>query len=449
MYGSIWQYQAWAGPVGAEPAVEVVRQPESVEPFLELLPDEILGSFDSPLADAEITGRPWATEPFLEELPVVESGEFVRPVDVSDEYAAWHQSESVGLPPQTDPLDEQWFSFVARDEEPFSLSWYAPETAFDYTTAEAFDGSVAPFAESGAPPVFDFAWFAPQDYLLEIPPEVDGWFDRPLDVSDEYSAWHQSESVGLGLPPDEILGWFDRSLDVVDGYAPWHQSESVGLPPEPTPLDEQWLSFVARDEGPQSLSWLTFEEFVHDVPAVPLDGAVWTFPPPPPDIGELEWYAPEEFVHEAPAMPFDGTVCVFTTPVVTEIGWFVHVDPLAYPPDAIDELWFITGESLNPAYGSVQGKLWRYLTNQWGSVYKFRLSASMLATSGVVYAQLYDLTAAAAVSSTQIHTTSATITEVLSGTFTPVNNHLYGVRFGKIGADAGEGYGADVIGRAY
>jgi hypothetical protein len=77
-----------------------------------------------------------------------------------------------------------------------------------------------------------------------------------------------------------------------------------------------------------------------------------------------------------------------------------------------------------------------------GSVY---FEVYMRATSGTVYADLYDETGSAQVSGSQIATTSSTFTLRRTVALTLNIDSTYRPRFGVIGTDTGEGLGAVVL----
>ncbi len=69
------------------------------------------------------------------------------------------------------------------------------------------------------------------------------------------------------------------------------------------------------------------------------------------------------------------------------------------------------------------------LNSNWATGQKFALESSIYTASapGVVYAALWDMTANAIVSASQISTSSATATLLRSGSFTLTAGHVYGV----------------------
>jgi len=69
-----------------------------------------------------------------------------------------------------------------------------------------------------------------------------------------------------------------------------------------------------------------------------------------------------------------------------------------------------------------------------------------LATAGTVYAHLYDLDDAAAVADSEQSTAETTLQTKRSDALTLADGHVYRLRLGKFGADAGEGWGAKVLG---
>lgn len=73
------------------------------------------------------------------------------------------------------------------------------------------------------------------------------------------------------------------------------------------------------------------------------------------------------------------------------------------------------------------------------------LEVCMRQTTGTVYARLYDVTAAAAVSGSQVSTASGTFVLVESDELDLVDGHEYRAQFGKVSGDAGELYSARLI----
>ena len=329
MYGSMFQYQARAEPVG----IPTPTRPWASEPLLELLPFLLLGSFDCPHAEpaAETFTLPAVHAPFIEEAPSEILGWFDRPLDDSSRYASWSQPESVQLPALPDPLQEQWLAFVQRDEGPAGIPWLDTHPALEEIPAEALGSFSAPFSEAAAE-VFTLPLLEPP-FLHELDPEALGSSDRPLDDASAYGPWRQPESVQLpelpwplpeewlsivqrdeiaaAIPwidlqpslmalPDEALGSFERPLDQpaaevftaptipepfleelpaellgsfstspddASRYAAWLQPESVGLPPIPDQQQEAWLAFVARNTEPDSISWHDVQAYLHELPA--------------------------------------------------------------------------------------------------------------------------------------------------------------------------------------
>jgi len=77
-----------------------------------------------------------------------------------------------------------------------------------------------------------------------------------------------------------------------------------------------------------------------------------------------------------------------------------------------------------------------YTDANWGSPDDFYLEVWLLATSGTVYARLYDETAAAEVASSEVSTASATYVRLVSSALTLVDAHVY--RF-QLGGDGSSG----------
>ena len=74
-----------------------------------------------------------------------------------------------------------------------------------------------------------------------------------------------------------------------------------------------------------------------------------------------------------------------------------------------------------------------------GSIY---FEAYLRATTGTVYADLYDETGSASVSGSQVSTTSSSFVLVRSSALTLTLNNTYRPRFGIVGTDAGQHLGA-------
>jgi hypothetical protein len=441
LYGSLWQYQERAEPLEVptgerptsfEPFLELLpflllgsfdlpieptdayqgwNQPESVQvpelpapqdeqwlafvprderdasiswldthPPLEELPYDLLGSFDSSLAESVVAVvlLPSSEPPFIEALPDEALGYFDRSLDDPTGYSAWLQPEAVGLPPLCDPQDEQWLSFVARDEGPASISWFDAHPPF-----------------------------------LEAPPDESlGSLDRSLDDSSGYASWLQPESVGLSALPDEQLGSLDRSPDDPTGYAGWLQPESVGLPPLPDPIDEQWLALPVRNESPFGQPWHV--ETVLVLEAEPELGGFF-FSPFPRSIAGVDWLpiAPDVLDPEAPVLS---------------------------PPS-----WFGTLTAGPALVFTSYGGLYEHRDSIWSAAILPKFEVCMLAKVGQVYARLMDTTLSLPVAASEVTTVSASIVLVHSGAIVLVDGHLYRAQFGHAAGDSGEFFGASLI----
>lgn len=252
MYGPIWQYQGKAEPV------KTTDTPcsWSTEPFLALLPFMLLGSFDAPQFD-ESTTRPAASEVFVEQLAPEILGSFDRPLDVSSEYQSWSQPDSSGPVLETAPQQEIWLSLPAPNETEVSIPWvYLDASILDVQPLPigSFD---APFQETTVDVVAPPWASAP-----EIPTPLDeaiGSFDRPLDVSDSYTSWIQTEITGLSPPTLDLVGAFDRSPDDTTGYISWVAPDAAQHAIAWDLIDGGSAPLIATDESRTDIPWLIQE----------------------------------------------------------------------------------------------------------------------------------------------------------------------------------------------
>lgn len=77
--------------------------------------------------------------------------------------------------------------------------------------------------------------------------------------------------------------------------------------------------------------------------------------------------------------------------------------------------------------------------------FSFYFEASLLATAGTAYAQLYNRTDSAAVAGSTVSTGSATLVRQRSGEIALEDGKEYQARFGAVAGDDGEGWGAQIV----
>lgn len=84
------------------------------------------------------------------------------------------------------------------------------------------------------------------------------------------------------------------------------------------------------------------------------------------------------------------------------------------------------------------GSPFLFTAANWKTSIPVYLEVYMRATAGTVYAELYDLTAAAIVAGTTLSTASATLTRIRASSVTLTDGHEYRIQISKSGSDAGE-----------
>jgi hypothetical protein len=90
------------------------------------------------------------------------------------------------------------------------------------------------------------------------------------------------------------------------------------------------------------------------------------------------------------------------------------------------------------------GAPFKYESANWGAV-NFYFEVYMRATTGSVYARLYNVTTDSAVPDSLLSTVLTSLVRLRSGAITLTNTHEYRVQFGKSGSDAGEFLGGKIV----
>jgi len=210
LYGTMWQYQAWA----RSPDVPSGTIPGAIEPFLSELSPEVLGSFDAPFAVSavEIVKLPGGAEPYLEELLPPTLGFFERAVDRADLYQSWSQPGFVVLPPLTAPIDERWLFFIPRDERAFDQPWNVQHPKADGLLPAEVLGFFDRPLHDGAVVVYQ-SWSQPESVplaMLAAPIDERWLFFIPRDERTFDQPWNVQHPIAEDILPAEILGSFDR-----------------------------------------------------------------------------------------------------------------------------------------------------------------------------------------------------------------------------------------------
>ena len=91
------------------------------------------------------------------------------------------------------------------------------------------------------------------------------------------------------------------------------------------------------------------------------------------------------------------------------------------------------------------GSPWLFTSSNWESGVTYAYEVVMRASSGTALGRLYNNTAAAAVSSSEVLTTSATLVRVRSSTVTLVDGNEYAAQFGSDSSSTGKARGAKMI----
>lgn len=105
---------------------------------------------------------------------------------------------------------------------------------------------------------------------------------------------------------------------------------------------------------------------------------------------------------------------------------------------------FMIGQTPTVVF-ALHGKTFLYTAANWPTL-SWYLEADMRATTGTARARLWDVTAGAAVASSDITTTSTTFTQVRSSAVTLTDAHEYRIQYGTFPGDNGETRGATLIG---
>ena len=108
-----------------------------------------------------------------------------------------------------------------------------------------------------------------------------------------------------------------------------------------------------------------------------------------------------------------------------------------------EDLWLEYGVPAGPAFTSY-GVPFLYTLANWGAV-NFYFEAYYKATTGTVYARLYNITDSSAVANSQVSTAQNTYQRDRSAALTLTDGKIYRAQFGKEGADAGKFLGAKLI----
>ncbi len=92
------------------------------------------------------------------------------------------------------------------------------------------------------------------------------------------------------------------------------------------------------------------------------------------------------------------------------------------------------------------GKFFLYTNAEWATSVVFQLEVTFRSTSGLVAMRLYDVTAAAPVSNSQLSTSSSNIARYRSSAFSMVDGNEYRIQTGVSSGAAGAVLGASLVG---
>lgn len=206
------------------------------------------------------------------------------------------------------------------------------------------------------------------------------------------------------------------------------------------PADTSWFNLQPH-EAPQAVSLLAEGFFAGDLHS---EGGQ-------PD--DVSWLV--SFPSVAPLAP--------DPPLLGFQAGDIHSGAAVVPPE--DQSWFATfpdepavEQELVPQ-GAFAGDVdsgtaifWRTIADVFsydaanhGAALSYYFEVLLLATVGTAHARLYSTTTSAAVSGSELSTTSSTATRLRSGALTLVDANDYHLQIGKQGADAGIAAGAKVI----
>lgn len=101
-------------------------------------------------------------------------------------------------------------------------------------------------------------------------------------------------------------------------------------------------------------------------------------------------------------------------------------------------------EAPTPPNFTLYGAPFRYDSANWGTV-NFYLEVYMKATTGTVYARLYNITTNSEVPDSLLSTILTSLIRLRTGALTLTNTHEYRIQFGKSGSDAGEFLGGKLV----
>jgi len=108
-----------------------------------------------------------------------------------------------------------------------------------------------------------------------------------------------------------------------------------------------------------------------------------------------------------------------------------------------EDLWLEYGVPPGPSFTSY-GVPFLYTAANWGAV-NFYFEAFYKATTGTVYARLYNVTDSSAVANSQVSTAQVVYQRDRSAALTLTDAKTYRAQFGKEGADAGKFLGAKLV----
>jgi hypothetical protein len=138
------------------------------------------------------------------------------------------------------------------------------------------------------------------------------------------------------------------------------------------------------------------------------------------------------------------TVSVFDSVVVTDNIGNIIMNPLLVSVSDTIAATDIASVEAGPIY-TLYGITFLYTEDNWASSSLLYYEVYMKATTGRVYARLYNVTDGTGMLSSQVSTAGTSLERVRSNALTLVDGKEYRVQVGKFGSDAGEMVGAKLI----
>lgn len=286
-------------------AFETPLTTDLAQPFFggwmaDLLPDEILGSSEYPLVDiqAPVNLTPFRPSEILEALPDQQLGSFDSPFLVESD--AWTSGRMDPDPAWVEPEIAGSYD-EARDDSGASTSWLLAKVDPDLG---AMPEEILGSAER---PIFEPAEvvylnpFRAIEWLPETPADLIGSWDAPQ--AESFGPLPSAGAIGAEIPseaPGEILGAYDAPWEDSNAYLSWLAWEPApgALPEEllgsyELPLPEEHGAPIASSELPETppeeiLGWYWRPDRAPDVPLTPWATEEHRLPPTYETLGSFD-----------------------------------------------------------------------------------------------------------------------------------------------------------------